>query len=364
MRANFNLRICFRVQEKIQSSELIGNSSASYIPNEFPGSAYVKFNDRTHIFKSAICDPDSVVSSIKTSIAFGTSLALSQAPFPPLSHTNTYKVKEKTNSLAQGTNLLSLFCKKSSPLFSNTLQRVIPLSLTLEEQKKIRAENHLPLGIVDTGICLKTYYLSLNNGNIAIIGGSGRGKTHIFLLLKYYLSHFSDMTFTEDFSSCTIDNSLHSSLLNQQLLSSPPSLPHNDSPTHLSRSFSLQNLSSPSYEDHKGISAKCKDILLCDDSDSYFDPLYDTKEKQHFHTIFNQGKCIFSTRGAPPLKYLENCGTKIIFPCGDPSIDSLNGISQKALYDWETEDFTTAGRALIYDKGGLNMIQIFSPPEF
>lgn len=358
MRANFNLRICFRVQEKIQSSELIGSPSAAYIPHEFPGSGYIKFNDRLHIFKSTTCDPDTIVSSIKTCTNFGTSLVLSQVPLPPPSYSNIHIVKKEKNIANRRTNLLSLFCKKPSSLFSSTLQRTIPLTLSVYEKKKIRLSHCIPLGIVDSGITLETYYLPLNKGNIAIIGGNGRGKTHIFLLVKYYLSHFLDIDFTEEFSLC------EASLSSPDFRSSPLVTPasYNTDLPYTSHTFSSQE-SLPFSANKPDTIHKRTRLLLCDDSDSYFDPLNDTKEKHYFHSVFKQGRCLFSTRGAPSLKYLENCFAKIIFPCGDPSIDGLNGISQNALRDWETRDFTTAGRALLYDKSGPKTIQVFSPPQ-
>lgn len=148
MRANINLMICLRVQDRMQSIELLGSANASEIPVKAAGSALCSDSAGLHSFRSAVLDDASL--------------------------------------LVQQCNRANRFCEmpRTQPLFTSPLpalaqrtESAIPITLS-----------SVPIGIADDGVLVHPCAINLSSGNVAVIGPHGKGKTTLAHTLSQALS--------------------------------------------------------------------------------------------------------------------------------------------------------------------------------
>lgn len=136
MKSNMALNLCLRVRDGMQSTELIGSSSAARISPAMPGALYR--NDGDTVIPVRCCAPADV--------------------------------KAVTTAVCQAQR----FCgaRPADPLFTAPLPARI-----IAADERTAVPGPTPFAIADDGAGFHDVMISPDDGGVAIIGGKGRGKT-------------------------------------------------------------------------------------------------------------------------------------------------------------------------------------------
>ncbi|PLS30784.1 DNA segregation ATPase and related proteins (FtsK/SpoIIIE family) [Bifidobacterium margollesii] len=293
MKANIGLNICLRVRDSLQSTELIGDQRAALISSQKPGLAYAFDGDDCLAFRCA--------------------------------------VPESSQALVTGCLRAARFMgiEPIAPLFSAPLPRTIPpdhplLRDAVPELNHPRGTgDHIPrtitIGLEDTGVRLRPCRLPLDQGNIAIVGSDGRGKSTLLAVIAKSLAKRSniDIIVTRRTESDRHDLSL---------------------PTD---------------------QTACGRIWLADDADALLDPMSADALGQRFRAALHDPRClvVFTLASSRYLRFPEHCGVRLIFPTGDRAIDMMAGIPSSLLSGLTDADVSTAGRFVMLARGHSAVIQ-------
>lgn len=264
MKANMSINICLRVRDAMQSHELLGSPAAASINPNNPGAAYCNTGD-------------GIVA-----------LQCSQS--------------QNKNSLIKAIELAGKFYCYKTPkqLFSAPLPRYLNNSTLNKYCKNTKdSEFGLLIGLKDDGINLSEAILPINLGNIAIIGGSKRGKSNLINVIK--------------------------------------------------NAISMQNLDS-------------KNIHIQDNADSLLEPFNSDEKSKELQCKLKDTKTtvIFCAQNARHIRIPEQAPVRIIFPTGDAATDSMLGIPTDLLKTLSVEDYQTPGRCIMVIPGKANLLQILS----
>ncbi len=280
MKANISLNICLRVTDQMQSNELIGTKDAALIPAALPGAAYCHDGQRTTPFLcSAVHDIGALVKAVNTAAKFD----------------------EIDNP---------------KPLFSDPLaKRASTRDLMVPEDN---IWQHVPFALGDDGVLVSTAFLDVGQGNIAIIGAYGSGKTNLMLHCASWLygTGRCDIRFTRrtDAGSVTDDSR-----------------------------------ASPKHE---------RIIWFVDDADAMLDPFNQSEEADELkQALADPSITVIAAVEQPRNVLLERCLTRIVFPSGERSNDLMLGIPGSILDGFSVDDYAIPGRGTFIQQAKAYPVQ-------
>ena len=274
MRANLSLLVCLRLRDSMQSTDLVGVPDTAHLPS-IPGLGIVEYGQGPQLFHAPHLDSCAALThhcSLAAQFMENTPVQeLFSAPLP-----RNVVWGGPSTSLSLPTTPLSI---PSSSL---------GLSATVHQ---------LALGLQDSGTALLPACVDLTHGNIAIVGGHGRGKTNLLTLLRtqYEEARSSqgnpEITTADDLSAFT--------------------------------------------------------VRWRDDADQLLDPTNSDaliiREELHNPKL----RTVMCLTSAKYVRRAEQFATVIYFPTGEPTSDVLAGLSRPAVQEWEAADYTCPGRAVL-----------------
>ncbi|WP_052295144.1 FtsK/SpoIIIE domain-containing protein [Bifidobacterium gallicum] len=167
MKANMGLRICLRVQDSLQSHELLGTDAAAKLPADLPGCALAT--------------------------------ATGAQPFRVSNSDHTQRLLAHISFAARFMHM-----PHAAPLFTPPL----PTQVDADAMQPYLADighiandlTAIPLGLADDGVTYHAATVNLQAGNVAIIGASGRGKTTVLTVLRLMVPDTCayDLRFVDD----------------------------------------------------------------------------------------------------------------------------------------------------------------------
>ncbi|WP_432624585.1 FtsK/SpoIIIE domain-containing protein [Bifidobacterium sp.] len=280
MKANISLNICLRVTDQMQSNELIGVKDAALIPAAFPGAAYCHDGQHTTPFLcSAVHDIDALVKAVNTAAKF------------------------------DGID-------NPKPLFSDPLSKQASIrDLTVPSDN---IWQRVPFALGDDGVLVSTAFLDVGQGNIAIIGAYGSGKTNLMLHCASWLygTGRCGIRFTRrtDAGSVTDDGR-----------------------------------ASPKHE---------RVIWFVDDADAMLDPFSQSEEADELRqALADPSITVIAAVEQPRSVLLDRCLTRIVFPSGERSNDLMLGVPGPILDGFGVDDYAIPGRGAFIQQAKAYPVQ-------
>lgn len=274
MRANLSLLVCLRLRDSMQSTDLVGVPDTAHLPS-VPGLGIVEYGQGPQLFHAPHLDSCAAVvhhCSLAAQFVENTPVhELFSAPLP--------------RNVAWGGPSTSLSLPPT------------PLSVPSRSLGLPTTVHQLALGLQDSGTALLPAWVDLTHGNIAIVGGHGRGKTNLLTLLR---------TQYEEARS------------------------------------SQENPEITTADDSSAFTVRWRD-----DADQLLDPTNSDaliiREELHNPKL----RTVMCLTSAKYVRRAEQFATVIYFPTGEPTSDALAGLSRPAVQEWEAADYTCPGRAVL-----------------
>jgi S-DNA-T family DNA segregation ATPase FtsK/SpoIIIE len=321
MKANINLNISLRVRDRYQSTEMVGSAIASAFAAGTPGVAALNDGESLRIFRSSVLKDE----------------------------------EEIVHMCLQAQR----FCGNESaqPLFSPPLPSVLAPSMSQLADAPVSSDTKPTLGVIDDGVLTHLCTLDLSQGNLAVIGASGRGKTTVLQNMAIQLRKAPScrVRWTAHTAQGFVDDAVENKMTDvhspEGILSQYDSHDERDGPRR-----------APFHASHHGPHDRSPyRVWIVDDADSLLDPLSQLPLAKEFMQAVQNRDCrlIFSLTSARYLRYPEHCSTRLIFPSGDATADVLNGIPAGLLKEWNAQDFDITGRGVLVTASTARNIQCF-----
>ncbi|RSX55867.1 FtsK/SpoIIIE family protein [Bifidobacterium dolichotidis] len=195
MKANMNLRICLRVQDALQSQELLNSDIAALLPAQPAGTACSTVT-QSHPFRVAYCHNDQRLIQHITLAARFLNIAqqppLFTAPLPAHIPDDLFEMLLNTYQLSPDQAHAALAQSSANPIQPQISSTRSHSSSSTQPQFP-----ELVLGIADNGVSFDLATIDLTQGNVAIIGLPERGKTTTLTTLRKQC-HKSSIHFVDD----------------------------------------------------------------------------------------------------------------------------------------------------------------------
>lgn len=295
MKANMAVNICLRVRDDMQSSELLGDGRAARISPTMPGAAYCNDSERVTALR---CSPANSLTRIRRQILLAARfMGMDRAP--------------------------ALF---SAPL---------PSRISPNRPSAFKSDQeHVWFGIQDDGISLSDALVTLNRGNIGIIGGHGRGKSTLLDVLAVQCQSIDGIMIR--ISRCehgvwSTRAIRHAGVISHALADAPAPEPP-------------------------------RMIWLVDDSDALFDPFLAEEQALRFRQALADPNItvLFTASSMRHIRIPEHCSIRIVFPSGEKTNDMMTGIPSPLLETMTQRDIDTPGRAVLITGSSARLVQCSS----
>ncbi|MSS12817.1 FtsK/SpoIIIE domain-containing protein [Bifidobacterium tsurumiense] len=299
IKANMAIHMCLRVRDALQSNELIGSSAAAMISPTLPGAGFCHDGEVLHAIRCAMVDKcESLVLAIKDASAM--------AGIP-----------------------------SAKALFTPPLPHVVKSNTDLASAVQAHGNHNDPIiALGDDGMCFHEVAVPLCNGNLAIIGQRGRGKSTVLATLRRRLKSTCHPPIH---SLHVVQGEWHKSTLSG-CSSFSPCTSHNDA-SHRKYSY-LQ-------------------IWLIDDADPLFDPYStDPLSQEIRHALQSPDSlAVVTAQSSRHIRLQDHFPNRILFPTGDRSTDLINGIPANMIAQFDKADLETPGRAVLIHRAQQLLIQ-------
>jgi DNA segregation ATPase FtsK/SpoIIIE, S-DNA-T family len=315
MKANMNLNISLRVRDALQSQELLGSNIAATISPRTPGIGFYCDGDEIQGFRCASCNNlDNIVEQVLLANRF------CQEPTIPTLFTSP---------------LPKVLC---APRSENTK------TLTHWNQKTA----YVYLGKMDDGVRHHDCMLPIV-GNVAIIGGSRRGKSTLIELIHSQLLSIITKPHSSQGEICLIVGHYNNDHPNEQIF-------YFDRNGHINNNHALEHDSRSSDNTPR---SPMLTFWLLDDGDELLDPFNNNSTAQRLRKALRntQIQVIVCTQSARKIREPELFPTQIVFPSGQRSEDLMAGISTSILQTFDTNDASIPGRAILIRNGHNSLLQ-------
>lgn len=301
MKANMALNLCLRVRDGLQSSELLGSPCAAAISPSLPGGAFCSDGEGIIPLRCAAPrDIDVLVRHVCLAARFHSSVpapALFTAPLPRF--------------LA------------SDDIPDAMSDAVSTLERETGAEPNMGAAPALPFGLIDDGVALHTAALPLAQGNIAVIGTRGRGKSTLLHVLRSKARRIPGLAVRTSVCARGVWR------------------------THDDRS------DKPRAAAHRGAGIKGPPphphlLWLVDDADPLLDPLADEPLAKDLLRAMTAPDITVVLAVSTPrhLKVPEHCAMRLVFPTGEKPVDLMNGVPAEVLAGFTHDDLSLPGRGV------------------
>ncbi|MBD9265307.1 MAG: cell division protein FtsK [Bifidobacterium bifidum] len=215
----------------------------------------------------------------------------------------------------------------ASALFTAPLPRIVEADMLPARSSDVPS---VPFALADDGIGIDVAELAVNAGNVGIIGSAGRGKSTILALLAHRSRDILGLCvrWTRREGRAFVTSTVrHHRRVRFSSESPPPVSPHL--------------------------------LWLVDDADTLFDPFGTDplcarlKDALGDHDV----TVVFAVETSKHIRIPEHCGTRIVFPTGERTVDLMDGIPAGLLSQRGPDDIMTAGRAVLLREGNALWIQ-------
>ncbi|RSX56976.1 DNA segregation ATPase and related proteins (FtsK/SpoIIIE family) [Bifidobacterium samirii] len=331
MHANLSIGICLRVRDAMQSRELVGAPHAAAIAPSMPGAAYITDGGSVDAVRcAAVRDVDALVGRI---------------------------------------GLAARFCAlaPAEPLFSAPLPRVVASSDDAADDTDGNDATGwptlVPFALADDGIALHTASLRLDEGNIAVVGGHGRGRSTLLGMLERRLAVMPGVRLTvvaAGGNGFRVREHARPGSWPDAHGSGPGPPPPPPSPRRARRTADA-----PVTPD--GCADDGRRIWLVDDADALLDPMaVDPMAHRLRRAMRDPGvTVVFAVLSMRHVRVPDDCTTRIVFPSGERHADLMLGIPADLLSRIGVCDPDVPGRAVLLEHGRAVPVQCHagnSPP--
>ena len=306
MRANLSLLVCLRLRDSMQSTDLVGVPDAAHLPS-IPGLGIVEYGQGPQLFHAPHLDScAALVHHCCIAAQFAQNAPAHELFSVPLPRTISWSASTRSLNLPATSHGLPT---KSLSLSTTSLSAT---TTSLDFPTTERASK-LALGLQDSGTALLPAFVDLAHGNIAIVGGHGRGKTNLLTLLR-----------TQYEEACS----------------------------------SRENREINTAGESSAFTVRWRD-----DADQLLDPSNSDaliiREELHNPKL----RTVMCLTSAKYVRRAEQFATVIYFPTGEPTSDALAGLSRPAVQEWEAADYTCPGRAVLMTGAQQLTIQCYRMSE-
>jgi S-DNA-T family DNA segregation ATPase FtsK/SpoIIIE len=316
IKANIALRICLRVQDPMQSIDVLGDSRAATISGRHPGYAYCLGSEGIRAFQSLSVDrPEELVRALNTACRFIREEGARPIFTPPLPRVLPLSILTQLHRKQSGND--------EHPEFPRQRQTA-PVSGTNSPESSSRCS--VMIGLQDDGICLQPCTVSLNGENFAVVGQYGSGKSSLLALIQTELHKYSSSDVAAIFISKSCD--VHDALQRVK---------HDTTPG--SRSKLTVLLLDEVIGGSTGREDLANDELIA-------------------WALRSPDISVIATfESFRLLRRIEQFSLRIVFPTGEHSQDAFSGIPSALLKDMTSTDFGIPGRGFIVAHGKAQALQ-------
>lgn len=295
MKANMTLNICLRVRDAMQSNELLGSPQAAMISPQFPGTAYCHDGEALTAFR---CAPAHNIDALINDI-------------------------ELANRFCGYTPRPRMFTQPLPPI----LRRLSDRDVTIDGPNA----TNVPFGLGDDGVAVYKACLPIAQGNVAVIGQFGRGKSTLLRTIAKRLHRIDTLSvrITTKRASTFVTRTRHGA-------SCTPIEAGAASRTH------AKHL-----------------VWLFDDADAPFDPFDSSQLATELRHALNDQETtvIFAVETTRHVRSGEHCAVRVVFPSGEREVDLMNGIPGTLITSFDHADLSTPGRAVLISRGSALPVQ-------
>ncbi|WP_239512411.1 FtsK/SpoIIIE domain-containing protein [Bifidobacterium aerophilum] len=308
MKANIAVNICLRVRDGMQSAELVGSPVAASISPSLPGAAYCSDGERVEALVCARArDLDAMANAVCSAGRFCATppaRRLFSAPLPRLA------VMPRPRRAAPGDGH----------------------DVDSGDGPGRDMRSGLAFGVLDDGVRLEEARLRLGEGNVAVVGQPGRGKS---TLLSVIAEAARALPGVQVRFSRRGEHGMERVTLRRR-----------------GRSSTGRGLASP---------AGPHVVWLADDADELLDPLGDDPMRGEFADALRDPgvTVVFAVESSRHVRVPEHCATRVVLPTGDRPTDLMDGVPQEVLGRFTHEDFGTPGRAVLIGRGRAMPVQCY-----
>ena len=334
MKANLSLHVCLRVRDAFQSVEMLGDGRAARISPRAPGMGYLdNGEDVTRFHCAAARSSTALVSAIRVAAAVTGSPPRPQLFSPPLpSSINLERIPHPVGARSDSG----------------------------EPQSHLARPPSIVVGVCDDGTRVSPMRLSLDGGNIMVVGSPGCGKT---TLLDTMIESIRQWSLTRHAAAASRTPQVMVLALAGH--GGDPDTMRHHAATVMSRADDAVGHRFPSTPNDRRTSDTTPDIMLVDDADPLLAPLSSDPLAKKVAAASHNPRCtVVAAVSRPERCRLDDVSWTIIFPTGDRTTDLMHGIPSVLLDDLDSEDCSTPGRAAIIRRGMACMVQCAVPREF
>lgn len=294
MKANMSLNLCLRVRDTMQSAELLGDGAAASISPAAPGGLWCADGEGTRPWRGAhIRDLDGLVRAIALAARF------------------------------HG-------CARRPLLFSAPLPAdagPAPAAGTGGVADVAGPPADIVFALGDDGIVTAPLRLPLDQGDVALVGPAGHGRTSLLRLVERETARLAG----------------HEVHVVDRLAGRVRKVPV------VPRGAAMAD----------GPPAPPRVVWLADDADALLDPFDASALALRFREALADPAVtvVFAVASLRRLRVPEQCPVRIVFPCGDRTADQMAGVPAALWRTLDREDFETPGRVVLLRGAGATLAQ-------
>lgn len=328
IKANIALRICLRMQDAMQSIDVLGDAIATELPGTAAGYAYCRDANGLHVFRGlTVRQPERLILAMNTACRFLRHNRPQELFTPPLPH------------LLHADMLLDV----DSSTTDGSTQAKVPTAR---------------IGLQDDGMRTRLCTLRFDGLNVAVIGPPGSGKSSLLAVIAAELRKQEgvDVTIIEDYDAIAGTIRAIPTHTNDAIVSD--GVPKPQSPTCLQRPDEVIIGEFHASTQHSTSRRRFTVILIdtaSDVSHRFDHPLASAGVQRVLQS--DDVSVVFTCESMSQLPRSESFPWRIVFPTGEHDRDVMSGIPRCLLSVMRKDEFGLPGRGFIMRNGNAVALQ-------